>query len=86
MKRNAPNRSQGREEKMQGAFLFRHLTRIVNHWHRALNRRQRVRNLRKLQQHYSRAVDRTFDRQASWALDCVRFLLDAEGEDSGGEL
>jgi hypothetical protein len=72
-KRNAPNRSQGREEKMQAASFFAHCGSIVKALIPSIHKR-----LRRFLKHYSRAVGPAVDRQASARLDAALFLLEAE--------
>jgi len=42
-------------------------------------KRWRVSALRRLKCHYEIGLDLSFDRQASQCLDCVNFMLEAEG-------
>ena len=81
-KRNAPNRSQGREEKMQATSSFAHCIAPVKAYWLSFNKRRRLFQLRRLHRHYyAQAVRREWDRMASAKVDAITFLLEAEGEE-----
>lgn len=77
-KGNAPNRSQGREEKMQAASFFARCAGFVKTPFNAVNKRLRRFYLRRLLKHYSRCAHHAVDRHASARLDAALFLLEAE--------
>jgi hypothetical protein len=84
-KRNAPSRSQGREEKMQATSFFAHCAAIVKAPFRIIGKCLRRFYLRRLLKHYSSCTLHAVDRQASAQLDAALFLLEAEeaGEGEG---